>query len=48
MGVVKYCVYSGRDLVLPSEEEGERLRRTLLKCEIRKFNDSGHALLLVG
>ncbi|KAI8533367.1 hypothetical protein RHMOL_Rhmol10G0003700 [Rhododendron molle] len=37
---------SGRDLVLPSEEEGERLRRTLLKCEIRKFNDSGHALLL--
>ncbi|KAL6960374.1 hypothetical protein U1Q18_038139 [Sarracenia purpurea var. burkii] len=37
---------SGRDLLLPSEEEGERLRRTLAKCEIRKFNDSGHSLFL--
>lgn len=37
---------SGRDLLLPSEEEGERLRSILPKCEIRKFSDSGHALFL--
>ncbi|GMP29993.1 hypothetical protein CsSME_00004862 [Camellia sinensis var. sinensis] len=37
---------SGRDLFLPSQEEGERLRRTLPQCEIRRFNDSGHALFL--
>ncbi|PSS30306.1 Acyltransferase-like protein [Actinidia chinensis var. chinensis] len=37
---------SGRDMLLPSAEEAERLRHTLAKCEIRKFNDSGHALLL--
>ena len=35
-------------MLLPSAEEAERLRHTLAKCEIRKFNDSGHALLLVG
>ncbi|XP_042969326.1 acyltransferase-like protein At3g26840, chloroplastic isoform X5 [Carya illinoinensis] len=37
---------SGRDLLLPSQEEGERLCRALPKCEIRKFSDSGHFLFL--
>ncbi|XP_052196570.1 phytyl ester synthase 2, chloroplastic-like isoform X2 [Diospyros lotus] len=37
---------SGRDLLLPSHEEGERLCHMLPKCEIRKFDDSGHALFL--
>ncbi|KAG7985013.1 hypothetical protein I3843_03G003300 [Carya illinoinensis] len=37
---------SGRDLLLPSQEEGERLGRALPKCEIRKFSDSGHFLFL--
>uniref|UniRef100_A0A5B7BDC7 Serine aminopeptidase S33 domain-containing protein n=1 Tax=Davidia involucrata TaxID=16924 RepID=A0A5B7BDC7_DAVIN len=37
---------SGRDQLLPSLEEGDRLRRALPNCQIRKFNDSGHFLLL--
>ncbi|XP_059644087.1 phytyl ester synthase 2, chloroplastic-like [Cornus florida] len=37
---------SGKDQLLPSEEEGERLCRILPKCQIRKFSDQGHALLL--
>ncbi|KAM4132316.1 hypothetical protein ACJW30_01G241100 [Castanea mollissima] len=37
---------SGRDQLLPSQEEGERLCHALPKCEIRKFNNSGHFLLL--
>ncbi|KAB1202858.1 hypothetical protein CJ030_MR8G024971 [Morella rubra] len=37
---------SGRDQLLPSQEEGERLRRALPKCEIRSFRDSGHSLFL--
>ncbi|KAK9678112.1 hypothetical protein RND81_11G188700 [Saponaria officinalis] len=37
---------SGRDTLLPSLDEGERLRKVLTKCEIRKFNDNGHSLLL--
>nr|AZM65208.1 diacylglycerol acyltransferase 9 [Vitellaria paradoxa] len=37
---------SGKDQLLPSKEEGERLSHILPKCEIRKFNDSGHALFL--
>ncbi|CAA2982826.1 acyltransferase At3g26840, chloroplastic isoform X1 [Olea europaea subsp. europaea] len=37
---------SGQDQLLPSREEGERLRKMLSKCEIRTFNDSGHALFL--
>ncbi|KAF5735853.1 Esterase/lipase/thioesterase family protein isoform 1 [Tripterygium wilfordii] len=36
---------SGRDELLPSEEEGVRLRRALPKCEIRRFNEKGHFLL---
>ncbi|KAL0351185.1 UNVERIFIED_CONTAM: Acyltransferase-like protein, chloroplastic [Sesamum radiatum] len=37
---------SGQDQLLPSREEAERLRQVLPKCEIRVFNDSGHALFL--
>ncbi|PQP94442.1 hypothetical protein Pyn_35350 [Prunus yedoensis var. nudiflora] len=35
---------SGRDQLLPSQEEGERLKRTLANCEIRTFENSGHFL----
>ncbi|XP_043726048.1 acyltransferase-like protein At3g26840, chloroplastic isoform X2 [Telopea speciosissima] len=37
---------SGRDLLLPSQEEAERLRRTLPNCQIRNFKDSGHTLFM--
>lgn len=37
---------SGRDQMLPSVEEGERLRKVLPKCKVRTFNDSGHAFFL--
>ncbi|CAH9112322.1 unnamed protein product [Cuscuta epithymum] len=37
---------SGRDELLPSQEEGERLRRVLPNCDIREFNDCGHALFM--
>ncbi|XP_059452072.1 phytyl ester synthase 2, chloroplastic-like [Corylus avellana] len=39
-------ISSGKDQLLPSQEEGERLYRALPKCEIRKLNDSGHFLFL--
>ncbi|GFQ01103.1 acyltransferase-like protein at1g54570 chloroplastic [Phtheirospermum japonicum] len=37
---------SGKDQLLPSKEEAERLRGVLPKCEIRVFDDKGHALFL--
>ncbi|KAK1567724.1 hypothetical protein Q3G72_015808 [Acer saccharum] len=37
---------SGRDQLLPSQEEGVRLCHTLPKCEIRSISDSGHFLFL--
>ncbi|XP_057982607.1 phytyl ester synthase 2, chloroplastic-like isoform X1 [Malania oleifera] len=37
---------SGKDQLLPSQEEGTRLRRVLPKCEIRQFSESGHFLFL--
>ncbi|KAK6155350.1 hypothetical protein DH2020_009598 [Rehmannia glutinosa] len=37
---------SGQDLLLPSREEAERLRQVLPKCDIRAFDDKGHALFL--
>ncbi|XP_075090669.1 phytyl ester synthase 2, chloroplastic-like isoform X2 [Nicotiana tabacum] len=37
---------SGKDHLIPSPDEGERLRHMLPNCEIRRFNNSGHALLL--
>lgn len=39
--------FSGRDQLLPSLQEGERLRGLLPKCELRKFDESGHFLFLV-
>ncbi|KAL6508142.1 hypothetical protein OROHE_021684 [Orobanche hederae] len=38
---------SGQDQLLPSKEEAERLRQLLPKCEIRVFDDKGHALFLL-
>ncbi|XP_062011207.1 phytyl ester synthase 1, chloroplastic-like [Rosa rugosa] len=37
---------SGRDPLLPNQEEGLRLQRLLANCEIRTFEDSGHFLFL--
>ncbi|XP_055803121.1 phytyl ester synthase 2, chloroplastic-like isoform X2 [Solanum dulcamara] len=37
---------SGKDHLIPSLEESEKLRKMLPNCEIRRFNNSGHALLL--
>lgn len=37
---------SGKDHLIPSPEESEKLRKMLPNCEIRRFNNSGHALLL--
>ncbi|BAT84749.1 hypothetical protein VIGAN_04219700 [Vigna angularis var. angularis] len=41
---------SGNDQLLPSHQEGERLLNLLpkSKCELRKFDDSGHFLFLEG
>ncbi|XP_021643918.2 phytyl ester synthase 2, chloroplastic isoform X2 [Hevea brasiliensis] len=37
---------SGRDQLLPSAEEAQRLHSLLPKCETRLFSDSGHFLFL--
>nr|XP_043615752.1 acyltransferase-like protein At3g26840, chloroplastic [Erigeron canadensis] len=37
---------SGRDQLLPSRKEGERLHRLLPRSDIRTFNDSGHMLFM--
>ncbi|XP_059294357.1 phytyl ester synthase 2, chloroplastic-like isoform X3 [Lycium ferocissimum] len=37
---------SGKDRLIPSLEESEKLRQMLPNCEIRRFNNSGHVLLL--
>ncbi|XP_020225202.1 acyltransferase-like protein At3g26840, chloroplastic [Cajanus cajan] len=42
------CPSSGNDQLLPSQQEGERLLKLLPKCELRKFDDSGHFLFLEG
>jgi len=39
---------SENDLLLPSREEGERLKRRLLRCETRVLEGSGHAALQEG
>lgn len=41
------CIFSGRDQLLPSPEEGERLYHALPNCEIRRAGNNGHFLLLV-
>lgn len=44
-----FCPSSGNDQLLPSQQEGERLLKLLpkSKCQLRKFDDSGHFLFLV-
>ncbi|XP_031104063.1 acyltransferase-like protein At1g54570, chloroplastic [Ipomoea triloba] len=37
---------SGKDNVLPSEDEAKRLARSLRNCKVRYFNDKGHRILL--
>ncbi|XP_044501963.1 acyltransferase-like protein At1g54570, chloroplastic isoform X4 [Mangifera indica] len=37
---------SGRDQLLPSQEEGERLCHAIQKCETRHFSNNGHFLFL--
>ncbi|KAJ8760709.1 hypothetical protein K2173_017765 [Erythroxylum novogranatense] len=37
---------SGRDYMLPSEEEAKRLQSSLRNCTIRNFKENGHTLLL--
>ncbi|XVF13860.1 hypothetical protein REPUB_Repub09cG0005400 [Reevesia pubescens] len=37
---------SGKDQLFPSQDEVQRLRRILPKCEIRMFEESGHFLFL--
>ncbi|KAL6846793.1 hypothetical protein ACP4OV_024241 [Aristida adscensionis] len=37
---------SGNDELLPSREEGERLRGALAKCRTRHFRENGHKILL--
>ncbi|MBA0589407.1 hypothetical protein Gorai_018155 [Gossypium raimondii] len=37
---------SGRDQLLPSQEESQRLQKALPDCEIRMFEESGHFLFL--
>ncbi|KAK4846223.1 hypothetical protein QYF36_014526 [Acer negundo] len=37
---------SGKDQLLPSQEEGQRLRRALPNCQMRMFENSGHFLLM--
>ncbi|OIW15244.1 hypothetical protein TanjilG_17564 [Lupinus angustifolius] len=37
---------SGNDRLLPSQQEGERLCQLLPRCELRKFEGSGHFLFL--
>ncbi|KAK9120175.1 hypothetical protein Scep_018268 [Stephania cephalantha] len=39
---------SGKDKLLPSKEEAERLYDRLTSCQIRHFNESGHTLFMVG
>ncbi|KAK7258783.1 hypothetical protein RIF29_24370 [Crotalaria pallida] len=37
---------SGKDNMLPSENEAQRLAHSLQNCKVRNFKDSGHTLLL--
>lgn len=40
-------VFSGKDNLLPSGEEADRLFKALKNCRVRYFKDNGHTLLLV-
>ncbi|RXH82388.1 hypothetical protein DVH24_036729 [Malus domestica] len=37
---------SGKDYMVPSRDEAERLARSLQNCKVRHFSDNGHTLLL--
>ncbi|KAM1749762.1 hypothetical protein ACFX16_010873 [Malus domestica] len=37
---------SGKDYMVPSRDEAERLARSLQNCTVRHFSDNGHTLLL--
>ncbi|KAK1441133.1 hypothetical protein QVD17_06971 [Tagetes erecta] len=37
---------SGKDQLLPSKQEGERLNRLIPKSDVRTFDDSGHMLFM--
>ncbi|OMO99367.1 Diacylglycerol acyltransferase [Corchorus olitorius] len=39
-------LFSGRDQLLPSQEESKRFRKALPDCEIRMFEENGHFLFL--
>ena len=47
MGLNCCPYFSGRDQLLPSREEAERLCDALPNCRIRHFKDSGHTIFLV-
>lgn len=40
-------IFSGKDNLLPSGEEADRLFKALKNCRVRYFKDNGHTLLLV-
>ncbi|KAM6596072.1 hypothetical protein CsatA_006596 [Cannabis sativa] len=37
---------SGKDNMVPSKEEAERLKKSLLNCTVRHFKENGHTFLL--
>ncbi|XP_064947317.1 phytyl ester synthase 1, chloroplastic-like isoform X3 [Musa acuminata AAA Group] len=41
-----FSPYSGKDNLLPSGDEADRLWASLKNCKVRYFKDSGHTLLL--
>ncbi|RVX06772.1 Acyltransferase-like protein, chloroplastic [Vitis vinifera] len=47
MKLISVYFFSGKDKLLSSQEECERLCHALPNCEIRRFTDSGHFLFLV-
>lgn len=42
-----YLRFSGKDNMVPSRDEAQRLMSSLQNCTVRHFNDNGHTLLLV-
>jgi len=43
-----HWLFSGKDNMLPSEDEAKRLSSVLKNCVVRTFKENGHTLLLVG
>lgn len=47
---IKFVIYfhfSGKDNMVPSRDEAQRLKKSLQNCTVRHFKDNGHTLLLV-